>query len=202
MGQFTLAGRPPYRFSEYLVPGLNLRPGATPPTFKAFRNGIYAYAFAGAGGGVPEEAHFAIHLLHDLLAGSTPTLHCHWGHIVADPPYVPGTQAVRWQVELSLARGYGAGTYPTTETVATVQTAGGQYVHHLTDDDEMPLPAGLLAVMEPDAILLGRVFRDHADAADTFANDAYLLHMDMHYQIGQNGTVERGRPYTSAGFGS
>lgn len=184
-------------FTDYLVSGLSLRTGVggSAPTLTQFRGGIYAYAFAASG--PAEEAHFAVHILHDLRVGTTPTFHVHWSHDVLAP-----AGDVKWQIEYTLARGYGAGAFPDTYFASSVQTAGAQYTHHTTDDDDMPIAPALAALLEPDAVLLGRVYRDSGDAQDTFASSAFLLHLDLHYEKGQIGTQERNRPFTSAGFGA
>ena len=64
----------------------------------------------------------------------------------------------------------------------------------------MPLPAGIVAILEPDTVLLCRVYRNPGDVADTFIGDAFLAHIGLHYQQGQLGTTERNRPFTSGGF--
>lgn len=173
-------------YNDYLVPGYALKPGATSPQFLAFRGNIFAYAFAGTGG-TSDEAFFAVHFVHDIKPGSTPTFHVHWSHIIGAP-----TGNVKWNIEYTIAKGYGTTAYPTTSTVSTVQAAGAQYLHHITPDDDMPMTAAF----EPDSLLLGRVWRNPADGSDTFANDAYLLQLDLHYEIGQIGTLERNRPFT------
>jgi hypothetical protein len=181
------------QFSDYLVPGLALGKGSSAPTLKTFRDGIELNAFAGSG--PTEEGFFAVHILHDIEAGSTPTFHVHWGHNTGAP-----TGDVKWQIEVTAAAGYEAGTFPATATLSTTQTAGAQHAHHITDDDDMPLPAALVASLEPDMVILGRVFRDSSDAADTFTNDAFCFYIDLHFLFGQSGTTERNRPFTSGGF--
>ncbi|MCP4437116.1 MAG: hypothetical protein GY913_21795 [Proteobacteria bacterium] len=180
-------------YSDYLVGGLSIGKGSSAPTLKTFRNGIEMNAFAGTG--PTEEGFFAIHVMHDIKAGTTPTFHVHWSHIVASP-----SGDVKWQVELTAAQGYESEAFPATSTLSSTHTAGTQYAHHITDDDDMAMPAGLASSIEPDMFILGRIFRDSSDAADTFANDAFLIGIDMHYQKGQIGTTERNRPFTSGSF--
>lgn len=187
-------------WADYLVAGTSIKGGATAPTFAQFRNNIWLYSFAGTGG-VSDEAMFQIHLLHDLKAGTTPTIHIHWSRNIAAGPYTPGTANVKWQLEYTIAKGYGAGVFGVTTTLSTVQTADAQYTHHITSDDDMPLTA-FSSQIEPDSVVLCRIFRDPSDPADTFSHPAFLLHVDCHYEKGQIGTTERNRPFTSAGFGA
>lgn len=175
-------------FDDYLVSGLAIARGATaPPTLTELRDGLNLYAFAGTGVTV-EQGYFTLHLLHGLRPGTFPTFHVHWTHKNASP-----SGDVKWFIDYSIAKGYGVSTYPAPTTLSAVQTAGAQYTHHITDDDDMPLAS--LTEVEPDSVLICRVYRDPADAADTFADDAFLIQVDMHYERDKMGTHERNRPF-------
>jgi hypothetical protein len=171
-------------FSDYLVSGTAVRLGATPPDMAELRDSLYLPAFDGAT--LTEEVYFTVHVLHDIRPGSTPTFHVHWTHNNASP-----TGDVKWQIDYSLSKGYSAGTFPAPTTVTTTQTAGAQYTHHITDDDDMPLTGDF----EPDAAIICRLYRDSTDSADTFADDAFLVQVDMHYEIAAFGTQDRNRPF-------
>ena len=89
---------------------------------------------------------------------------------------------MKWQIEYSIARGYSAATFADASgasaqanTLSVTQTAGAQYTHHITDDDAMILVNS--AEIEPDSVVLGRVFRDAGE--DTFGNDAYLIQVEV-----------------------
>lgn len=178
--------------NDYLFPGLSLGFGASPPDLETFRGNIQQRAFVGTGA-LTEEAFFNIHILHDLKAATNPSFHCHWGHIIESP-----SGNVKWQIEVTYANGYADGTYPAPTTLSSTQAAPAQYAQQLTDDDDMVLAD----TVEPDGVALCRIFRDPADPADTFENDAFLFFVDMHYRKGQIATNERNRPFLSAGFGS
>jgi hypothetical protein len=173
-------------FDDYLVPGLALAKGSSAPDLAELRNGLFLNAFAGAGI-TTEEGFFEIHILHGIRAGTTPTFHVHWTHNNATP-----TGDVKWFIDYSIAKGYSASTYAAPTTVSTVQTAAAQYTHHITDDDDMPIST---TELEPDAVLLGRIYRDPTDPEDTFGDDAFLIDVDMHYQRDKVGTAERNRPF-------
>mgnify|MGYP003335686731 CR=1 FL=1 len=168
--------------------------GPNAPDLEVLRDGIRLFAFAGTGG-QPEQAFFDVHIPHDIKAGTTPTFHIHWTHNNAAP-----SGDVKWQLEVTAAQGYAAETFPATVTISTTQTAGAQYAHMITSDDDMALPAALASSLEPDMKILCRIFRDQTDAADTFEDDAFFLGADLHYEVGQIATTERNRPFTSAGF--
>ena len=179
-------------YDDYVVSGLALGKGASPPDLEVFRDGLEQYAFVGTGP-TTEEAYFTVHLLHGLKQGSDMTFHCHWSHKIASP-----TGNVKWQIEYAIARGYGAGTFPASTTLTSTQAAPAQYVHQITPDDDMTISSAV--EVEPDSLILARVFRDPADAADTFENDAMLFQVDIHYQRLHAGTIERNRPWTSTGY--
>lgn len=175
-------------FDDYLIGGTSIGVGASAPDLAEVRNGLFLYGFAGTGVTV-EQAFFTQHILHGIKAGTTPTFHVHWTHNAASP-----TGDVKWQIDYTIAKGYGVSTYAAPTTLSSTQTAGAQYTHHITDDDDMPLAS--IAQLEPDSVIIGRVYRDPADVADTFENDAFLIQIDMHYERDKVGTPERNRPFT------
>lgn len=177
-------------YDDYLVGGTQVQVrGAAAPGFAEFKDGMYLYAFDGAT--TAEEVFFTIHMLHDISPKEAPTFHVHWSHNNASP-----SGNVKWNLEYMYAHGYEAGVFPTPVALSTVQAAGAQYAHHITPDDDMPFNA----TYEPDGQILVRLYRDPTDVEDTFASDAFLIGIDMHYRKGQVGTYERNRPFLSAGF--
>lgn len=179
-------------YDDYTVSGLAIGLGASAPTLTAFRGSLYLPVFPGIGATVTQ-AFFTLHLLHGLKQGTDITFHVHWTHIIASP-----TGNVKWQIDYSVARGYGVGTYPAASTLSVTQAAGAQYTHHITNDDDMTITTSV--ELEPDSVIIGRLYRDPADAGDTFANDAYLIQVDVHYQKSHIGTTERNRPWTSTEY--
>ena len=174
-------------YDDYLVSGLALAKGSSAPDLAELRNGLFLNAFAGTGA-IVEQGFFTIHILHGIQAGTIPTFHVHWTHNQASP-----TGDVKWQLDYSITKGYSAGTIAAPTTLTTTQTAPAQYVHAITDDDDMPLSSA--DEIEPDSVLLGRIYRDPTDVADTFEADAFLIQVDMHYLRDKMGTPERNRPF-------
>jgi hypothetical protein len=174
-------------YGDYLTSGLAIQTtGPNPPDLEELRTGVRLFAFAGTGATV-EQAFFTVHLLHDLKADTTPTFHVHWTHNTAVP-----TGNVVWQIDYSYARGYEVDTFPAVTSLSTTDAAAAQYIHHITADDDMPFNE---STAEPDGLILCRIYRDPAHASDTFENDAFLVGIDLHYQLGQIGTNERNRPW-------
>lgn len=188
------------RYNDYTVSGLAVKnTDANSPDLETFVGNIQQMAFDAT---TNQYAYFTIHILHDIKKGTAPTFHVHWSHKIASGSYTPDTQKVVWEIEYAIARGYGAGTFGTTRTLtAAAMFAGAQYEHHITPDD-MSMHADDVAILEPDCVIIGRLQRKANDANDTFANDAFLLQIDMHYEVGQFGTVERSRAFTAEGFDS
>ncbi|KAF0113232.1 MAG: hypothetical protein FD149_2201 [Rhodospirillaceae bacterium] len=55
-------------------------------------------------------------------------------------------------------------------------------------------------IEQPGTLFVTRLYRNAGDPADTFPERVYLLHTTVKYRVGQLGTVERNRPFTSRGF--
>ena len=176
-------------WNDYLIPGTSTRSGSSAPDLAEFRDDMYLLGFNG--GATLEQVFFTVHILHDIHPSFQPTFHVHWTHNNASP-----TGDVKWNLDYTYAHGYEAGVYAAPTTVSVVQTAGVQYAHHITNDDEMIFTDAF----EPDGQILCRLYRDPTDTEDTFGTDAFLIGIDLHYRMGQMGTYERNRPFTSAGF--
>lgn len=173
-------------FNDLLFSGESLaRPASGSPTLTAFRGNVNLYAFAGTGG--VDEAFFTAHVLHDYIPGTKIFPHIHWSHIIA----VPSGDVV-WQIEYTVAKGHTIQAFPTTTTIELQQTAGAQFVHHLIETSDAD--AIVSANLEPDSVIAGRIFRDPANGNDNFENDAYLLHIDFHYETDTVMTNEKVRP--------
>jgi len=179
-------------WGDYVLSAGSLSRGSSAPDLETFIGGIELPAFAGTGG-VSEEGSFSTHILHDLKPNSTMTFHVHWGHNIDSGTYTAGDNSVKWQIECTFAKGYG-GVFHTPVTTSSTQSAGAQYEHHITNDDDMTLVVpDAINTIEPDTVVLARIFRDPSE--DDFAHDAFLIQADIHYQIGQLGTKERNRPF-------
>lgn len=179
-------------YNDLKVPGLTIaRTGVSPPDLEVYRDGVKLPAFDGLS--KLEEGFFTLNIGRDILAGTVPTVHFHWTHNIAEP-----SGSVKWQLELTAARCMGAGAFPAAQTISAVSAAPAQYVH--TEANHVELPADFASILEPDTMLLCRVFRDPTDVQDTFANDAFLLMVNLRYRVGQNATEEAERPFTAEGF--
>jgi len=166
--------------------------GNSAPTVELFRDGIYLHEFPNA----PQvtEGYFMIHLMHDMKPNSDMYFHLHWSH-----NHVAPTGNLKWNIDFTYAKGYEQEGFGAPVTLSTIHAVNAQYSHHITDDDDMIVSASTYN-LEPDGILLGRVWRDSTDAEDTTNVDAFLMQVDLHYVKSRTGTTERNPPFTSGGF--
>ncbi len=177
-------------WNDYLFSGLSLGFGASPPDLEVFRDGIQQRAFVGTGVLV-EEGFFDIHVLHDYKEGTKLYPHVHWSHKIGAP-----SGSVVWQIEYLIAKGHSGGVFGASTTIELIEVAGVQYTHQLIETEiGDAIDASLI---EPDTLILGRVFRDPAHASDTFENDAFLLQIDFHVESDLIMTNEKVRPFTKS----
>jgi hypothetical protein len=176
--------------------------GANAPSFEKWASdaglgsggttrGIYLYSFDDAVGGSEKELFFTMQMPHGWKLGTAIHLHVHWIGAVADTTAEP-----RWGLEYSwkdIGQTFGA-----TESIVytTVKldssgiydpdvTAGKHYLSEFPD-----LVPGINA-NGISSILVGRLFRDSANAADTYnavGAKCGLLYIDAHYEISTPGS--------------
>jgi hypothetical protein len=172
-------------YDDYLVSGDQVLRGSSAPDIALFRDGIYLPAFDGAA--TLEQGFFTVHVKHDVRNATNPTFHVHWSHNQATP-----SGNVKWFIEYTYAHGYRLQNFPASTTLSSVSAALTQYEHVITSDDDMEITTEMMV----DGQLVCRIYRDPADPQDTFAADAFLIGVDMHYQVGQWATPERNQPFS------
>lgn len=148
------------------------RGGPTEPPFMLFRNGIYLPAFSHID---QMEAFASFHIDHDYMMGSSLYPHIHWSASSTE------TGNVRWGFEYTIAKGHQQMSFEATQTIYVDQFADGTpYKHYIAEVSDANAISG--ANIEPDTIILCRVFRDSMSAADTFGDHAYGICLDLHYR--------------------
>lgn len=144
------------------------------PTLGAVRGNILAWQFFA---NELTEAHSAWHIDHDYATGTKLYLHIHW----VCPTTNVGT--VRWGFEYSVAKGHQQQAFPTTTTVYVEQSTNGTaYMHYVGEVSESNAIDGAALGIEPDTVILVRVFRDGAHANDTLNDTVFGIFLDLHYQ--------------------
>lgn len=93
------------------------------------------------------------------------------------------TGVVRWGVEYTLAQGHNQGVnsaFPATTTInEEVNISVASQYRHFTTEFSTAIPA---TILEPDAAILCRIFREGAHANDTFAADAHAVSVGLNHK--------------------
>lgn len=160
--------------------------GANVPNWAVFRGGISAYSFSAT---AMNEVWLAFHVPHDYLPASMLYPHVHWSTTGTN------TGVVRWGVEYTSARGYGIEAFPAPTTVYIEQAGSGVAYQHMIAEPAEGLGI-VIPNLEPDSLILIRLFRDGAAGSDTQTDPAFGLFMDLHYQSDGMLTNERNRTFT------
>ena len=138
------------------------------------------------------------HIPHDYLPGSDIFVHVHWSQIVVDtggPAGVPGN--VKWQFDLSYAKGHGQAAFTAPVSSFVIQQASSVQYQHMLTEVAVSTPGGAVdridtSLMEPDGVLLVRAFRIPTDVVDTLNQAPFVHYVDLHYQTtGVMGTKQK-----------
>lgn len=163
--------------------GSRLGQGVNAPAWTLFTGGLYGYTFGPTGS---DEVWVSFHIPHDYVAGTPIYIHMHW------TPSSVDTGTVRWGVEYSIAKGYSQEAFPASTTIYLEQAASGtDRMHQII---ETPLVDAIPGTeIEVDAIVMMRVFRDGSHVNDTYADAAFGIECDLHYQ--SSGTTTKNKNY-------
>lgn len=145
--------------------------GPNQPTWASFRTGVDAYRFSATA--TNELWLSPIHLDHTVRPNSPLYIHIHWSTAGTN------TGVVRWGVEYTIAKGHNQEAFPATSTIYLEQAASGTAYQHMIV--EMTENQAISTSVEPDSLLLMRVFRDGGHANDTCTDPAFGLMADVHY---------------------
>lgn len=170
--------------------------GSNAPTFEKWYDdaggtsrGVYLYSFDDATAGSEKEVFFSMQMPH-AWAATAISMHVHWVGAVDDTTADP-----RWGLEYTwkdIGEVYGDttivysdGTHMTTAGADANVTAHKHYLTEFADITPGTAADGL------SSIFIGRLFRDSANAADTYnATGAKcgLLYIDAHYEVNSFGS--------------
>ena len=175
-----------YGWDDYLgIPDDDPTAGGTVPNWSTFSGNIKGRAFSPT---TMNQRQFRIHILHNYAAGTALYLHAHWS------PITTNVGTVRWGFEYTVAKGHGQQAFSTPVTVykeqATTGTANVHFIAEIADADAI---SGSL--LETDALVIVRVFRDAAHVNDTFTGDAFLWNFDAHVRTAQNNSTNKAPPF-------
>lgn len=161
--------------------------GANAPSWTLFRDGIYLYACPS---NQEREWFLQFHIDHDYAVGTNIYPHLHFS---INSPTASGT--VRIGIEYTVAKGHqqaSGSIFNATNTVYVEQAVNGvtdQYKHFVTEVSDLnAIPS---TGIEPDTVILMRMFTDTSHANYTFNDDIYLIQADCHYNIGKFATPNK-----------
>jgi hypothetical protein len=155
--------------------------GSNDPTWSIYTGTNFsAYQFSP---NTMNQAWVAFHIPHDYVPGTAIHIHAHWSNAAA----TPNTGDEVWAFEYSYAKGHQQEAFPASNTVTATQASNAtRYFHQIAETAELSI-AGL----EPDGMLLVRVYRDAAAAGDTCTDPVFLHHCDVHYQSTNMATKQK-----------
>lgn len=160
---------------------MTTRNGPTEPQMSVFRGGIYLLAFPQTDN---TEVFGNFHVDHDYAMGTSLYPHIHWS---VDSSL---TGTVRWGFEYTIAKGHQQMAFGTTTIVyVEQQVLGTPYMHYIAEvSDANAIPGTLI---EPDTLILTRVFRDATHPNDTYDDQVFGICLDLHYQVAQSTTPNK-----------
>lgn len=163
-------------WDDIVVPIGNLRGGATPPSFLAFLNGVYAVCFQDANSDI---VYGSFEIPHDYKEGTALDPHLHWS------PSTTNTGNCVFTFEYTIANmndTFGA----TNTSISFTQAGSGTAFKHQYVDGSSTISGNGLKI---GAIVLFALSRP---AGDGFTGDAYLHSFGIHYQIDTLGSRQEG----------
>lgn len=138
--------------------------------------GIFTYLFSPT---VRQEILFSMQTPHAMVLSSNIEPHVHWS------PMDNSAGDVVWSLEYSWQST--DGVFSPTTTITTTSTASGVAKTHQLEDFSSIDGSGISGVS---SMLLGRLYRNAANVADTYTGLAALLEVDFHYQIDTPGSKD------------
>jgi len=168
--------------------------GVNDPTWNVYRGTIRQYQFSQAN---MNELWFTYHIQHDYKPGSDLFLHVHWSQNTVDTGGTAGAPGnAKWYFDATYAKGHNQAAFPAPITTSVVGTASGtQYQHMLTEvqlSAATPTASQLDSdLIEPDGVILLRLYRDPTDVADTLNQAPFLHFCDIHYQTDRVNTKNK-----------
>lgn len=168
--------------------------GANDPTWSVYRGNIRQYKFSQAS---MNELWFSYHIQHDYAPGTDIYLHNHWSQDTVDTGGTAGAPGnVKWYYDVTYAKGHNQAAFIAPITTSVVGTASGTQYQHMLDELQLSssTPSGSqldTALLEPDGVILLRLYRDPVDAADTLNQGPFVHFVDIHYQTDRVNTKNK-----------
>lgn len=168
--------------------------GANDPAWNVYRGTIRQYQFSQVS---MNELWFNYHIQHDYKPGSDLYVHVHWSQNVVDTGGTAGAPGqAKWYMDVTYAKGHNQAAFIAPITTSVVGTASGTQYQHMLNEVQLTAasPSGSQissSIIEPDGVIIVRLYRDAADAADTLNQGPFLHFCDMHYQTDRVNTKNK-----------
>lgn len=171
---YICAGFPIWR--DLFTSVANLKAGATAPDFGTYQasGGLQTYLFDGSTR--TEEVHGSFELQHDYEEGTDIDFHVHW------EPTTAAAGNVRWSIEYVWKNTGDGATVPTT--IHSVNAAGG--TAWVTKKNDIGTITGTGKSIG--SVFVFRLFRESTHVDDTYAADAALIQVGIHYKVDTAGS--------------
>ncbi len=162
--------------------------GANAPTFEVYltngagSRGVWLYSFDNAAGGSEKEIFFSVQMPHQWAATAI-NMHVHW--IAATSA---ATSKVRWALEYTWAEPttvFGNTTIVYADTTIDAKTATTAFNHEITSFASLTPSSAQNGLS---STLICRMYRDSANAADTYGDKVGMLYVDAHYELDKLGS--------------
>lgn len=155
--------------------------GANDPSFATYTGtSLRAYQFSAT---TMNEVFMVFHMPHDYVVGTDIYIHVHWSNAAV----APNTGNVRWLFDYTYAKGHNQAAFP------AIGTAGGNYAcpatryqHNISESEAITISG-----LEPDGLILSRIYRDGGDPDDTCTDAVFMHTADVHYQSTNVGTKNK-----------
>lgn len=157
--------------------------GVNHPTWANIAGGISAWSFKP---NKTNDLQLSYHINHDHKPSTGLYPHFHWF------PTSALAGRVRFGFEFIRAKGHQQQIFPLATTTIYLEqdSTGILQDHHIIEATEI-----LAAQIEPDTILLVRIFRDGTHASDTYPDNVFITQVDCHYLADRNATVNKEPPF-------
>lgn len=169
------------QWDDVRIPMATLSSPSSAPGRKIFVGGLTTYAFDD---NADEQLDFELQVPHGISTNNDwgIHIHIHWTATNA----IGANSNVVWGIEFTEANP-GTGIFPATTTTMFATNGIGLIREHRTAEF-----AAVTNVVES-SVIIGRIFRDADNAADTYVGDALGLSLDAHYpRIKMGSTLEYG----------
>jgi hypothetical protein len=180
-------GTPTYPWHD-LIGTLNVYGDVGDATRAVYRGGIKVLQCD-----VSDQAYIDFHMPHDYLMGSDIHIHTHWSH---DSATVTGG-SVTWAFELVYAKGHDQHAFTAPVTSSVIQNASTTQYQHMVAETLASTSGGAADLLdsdllEPDGLILCRVYLGANDITDSVTQPSPFLHaVDIHYQSTTVGTKQK-----------